>query len=317
MKILIIGSHVETLDEVRSFSDMWLHYLWRSLTGRGVEVLFHRRFIRGANSGEYVESVLAAAKGCSGILAPGVRYFTEIPDEIGKQLRHQFGGWVAHTYDGSLLDCPVVDVTFTIKDDAYRFNDSPSKLQRHRENNVATGWAADPELFYPEKRDGRELRIFVDHAAFDVSGFDYSLSAMMNLRHLNRPFIARTLTDEGIVTIDPENVSVAAYRRKPVSARVLASELRKTDVFVVTHPESLGQTVLEAAMCGALIIAPENTLPADRLALVNHVIYGSRINWDEVIENIDHEGNASRVSGCTWDAIAKTIIKTFEGVKPC
>lgn len=317
MKILIIGTCVESLDEVRSFSDMWLHYLWRALRARGVDVSFHRRFIRGAEPAEYVASVLAAADGCRGILAPGVRYFTEIPEEIGKQLRRRFSGWVAHIYDGSLLDCPVADVTFTIKDDRHRFEHSPEILERHMANNVAIGWAADPELFYPEQCDGDELRIFIDHAAFDVSGFDYSLSVMMNLQHLNRSFIAKTLTDAGIVTVDPENVIIRPYQRKPITAPVLAAELRQTDVFIVTHPESLGQTVLEAAMCGALILAPDNALPADRLQLVNHMIYGSRINWEEVIERVDRPVNASRVSDHKWDAVASTIINTFDREKPC
>ncbi|HHJ2765971.1 TPA: glycosyltransferase, partial [Escherichia coli] len=112
------------------------------------------------------------------------------------------------------------------------------------------------------------LRIFVDHAAFDVSGFDHSLSILMNLQRLTVPYEARTLTDDGLVTIDPGNISVTPYRRTPVPATEFAAELRKSDVFIVTHPESLGLTVLEAAMCGALVLTPPDCLPPDRLALV-------------------------------------------------
>lgn len=69
------------------------------------------------------------------------------------------------------------------------------------------------------------------------------------------------MIDDGLVTIDSGNISVTPYRRTPVPATEFAAELRKSDVFIVTHPESLGLTVLEAAMCGALILTL-HTLPS-------------------------------------------------------
>ncbi|HGV5226658.1 TPA: hypothetical protein ACNHEN_004958, partial [Escherichia coli] len=178
------------------------------------------------------------------------------------------------------------------------------------------GWAANQELFHLETKTDDVLRIFVDHAAFDVSGFDHSLSILMNLQRLTVPYEAKTLTDDGLVTIEPGNISVTPYRRTPVPATEFAAELRKSDIFIVTHPESLGLTVLEAAMCGALILTPPDCLPPDRLELVNHMVIKSRIDWDEVIARVDRVKNAEKVQCHTWSAIAEKMLETFVTQKP-
>ncbi|EKR7202973.1 hypothetical protein P8724_005072, partial [Escherichia coli] len=194
--------------------------------------------------------------------------------------------------------------------------DNPGRLERHNRFNKHVGWAANQDLFHLETKTDDVLRIFVDHAAFDVSGFDHSLSILMNLQRLTVPYEARTLTDDGLITIDPGNISVTPYRRTPVPATEFAAELRKSDVFIVTHPESLGLTVLEAAMCGALVLTPPDCLPPDRLALVNHMVIKSRIDWDEVIARVDRVKNAEKVQCHTWSAIAEKMLETFVTQKP-
>ncbi|EMA4386642.1 hypothetical protein U3B79_005164, partial [Escherichia coli] len=75
-------------------------------------------------------------------------------------------------------------------------------------------------------------------------------------------------------------------------------------------------TVLEAAMCGALILTPSDCLPPDRLALVNHMVIKSRIDWDEVIARVDRLKNAEKVQCHTWSAIAEKMLETFITQKP-
>ncbi|EOW5223552.1 hypothetical protein ACOY8K_005182, partial [Escherichia coli] len=290
MNILIIGRKFAAISDVKTYTEMWSYNLACAFSEAGVTLQYHRPYSPGVESPEdYVEAVLTAATACSAkaILAPGLRYFTTVPREIGMQLCRRFSGWVAQVYDGSMLDSAPVDITFTVRDDTWRYLDNPGRLERHNRFNKHVGWAANQELFHLETKTDDVLRIFVDHAAFDVSGFDHSLSILMNLQRLTVPYEARTLTDDGLVTIDPGNISVTPYRRTPVPATEFAAELRKSDVFIVTHPESLGLTVLEAAMCGALVLTPPDCLPPDRLALVNHMVIKSRIDWDEVIARVD------------------------------
>ncbi|HGW7099965.1 TPA: hypothetical protein ACNRCQ_005396, partial [Escherichia coli] len=91
---------------------------------------------------------------------------------------------------GSMLDSAPVDITFTVRDDTWRYLDNPGRLERHNRFNKHVGWAANQELFHLETKTDDVLRIFVDHAAFDVSGFDHSLSILMNLQRLTVPYEA-------------------------------------------------------------------------------------------------------------------------------
>ncbi|HHU9898464.1 TPA: hypothetical protein ACULB2_004802, partial [Escherichia coli] len=232
MNILIIGRKFEAISDVKTYTEMWAYNLACAFSEAGVTLQYHRPYSPGVESPEdYVEAVLTAATACSAkaILAPGLRYFTTVPREIGMQLCRRFSGWVAQVYDGSMLDSAPVDITFTVRDDTWRYLDNPGRLERHNRFNKHVGWAANQELFHLETKTDDVLRIFVDHAAFDVSGFDHSLSILMNLQRLTVPYEARTLTDDGLVTIDPGNISVTPYRRTPVPATEFAAELRKSD----------------------------------------------------------------------------------------
>ncbi len=55
---------------------------------------------------------------------------------------------------------------------------------------------------------------------------------------------------------------------------------------------------------------------ANRLALVNHMVIKSRIDWDEVIARVDSVKNAEKVQCHTWSAIAEKMLETFITQKP-
>lgn len=313
LKLIIIGTQKRSLEDVKCYSDMWMFYLCSAFQSLGVELVFHRGYKPDEDPKAFADSVISMVKITTpaAILSPGVRDFTRIPLTIGGRLRNLAGVPVTQIYDGSLLDSAPVDLTFTVRDDAWKFQDDKHRLARHQRYNKYVGWAADRSLFYPEKKHHGQLRIFIDHAAFDVSGFDHSLTIMMNLRQLSAmgvSFVARTLTDEGIADVDPENICLKPYRRNGVSAIEFAAELRQADIFIVTHPESLGLTVLEAAMCGALVLTPNHCIAPDRLQLVNHQVITSKIDWAKALVAVDREANAERVAGFTWEAVARNII---------
>lgn len=302
-RVLMIGRRIHRPERIGTFSEMWLYHLEQAFEALGVEVLFCDRW-QGEPVERYVEKVLATAVACDHILAPGVRYWTEVDPTIPRLLAERFPGCVAQIHDGPLLRPPPGILTLALKD----CDGEP--------DNATIGWAADPAMFYPQPKSFHDpLRVFIDHAAFDVSGVDHSLTAVLNLKHLNVPFVARTLTDDGIEIVDPNDFSVRPYNRTPVPAPELAAELRRTDIFIVTHPESLGQTVLEAAMCGALILAPRNCIPGCRLDKVNHQLFGSRIDWGAALDGLDRTANAERVRHWTWPSAATLALQAMASWK--
>lgn len=309
MKVLLIGKEVKNTLEITNFSTMWMHYLPQSLKNNGVEISYFPRLNNNQDPLEWARELLIAAEGYDAILAPGVRYFTTIPLDVCKWLRSAFKGIISQVYDASMLDNPHVDLTLTIIDSTEKYLDNPDRMRRHLANNSYIGWAADHNIFTPKQ--GEKLRIFVDHSTFDCSKPDLTLIAMMNLIKIKIPFEARTLDNDGLQDIDVNNIIVRPFNRNSVSAEEFSNELNRAHIFICTHPESLGQTIIEAAMAGCFILTPPNAIPKDRIQHVNHSIYNGTIDWELAIKMAVPEENRKRALEHTWDHVAKRAIASF------
>ncbi len=278
MKIMLIGKEITSPDEISSFSTMWMYYLPKCLAKNDAEVGFFPRYASEQDHMEWAKSLADAAEGYDAIVAPGVRYFSTLPLEMCKWLRANFKGVVSHIYDASMLDNPHVDLTLTIMDSDDSYFDNFERLKRHISHNSYIGWAADHEKFTPKK--GEKLRIFIDHPTFDFTRPDYTLNAMMNLSKIPVEFEARTLTNDGLVDVDVNDICVRPFNRHSVPADQFANELNEAHIFICTHPETLGLTVIEAAMAGCFVLTPPNAIPKDRIKHVNHAVYNGKIDWD-------------------------------------
>lgn len=309
MKILVIGNEIKSTDKICCYTDMWGYFLIKEFLKIGVEIAFHCLYDeKKFDEKSYIESVLKSANEADAILSLPLRYFTKIPKNIGLQLRERFPGWVAQIFDGSMLDSAPVDITFTVRDDTWKYQDNADRMKRHLKHNKYVGWAANSDFFYPEILDFNidKPSIFVDHSTFDDVSYDYTLTILMNLKNIKKSIIAKTLTDQGIVDIDLDNINVKPYNRTPVPVHEFSSAIRNCDIFIVTHKESLGLCVLEAAMCGALILTYPNCIAPDRLSLVNHVELelGKKINWGEIFAKLNKKDNYNKVKHFTWNAVA-------------
>ena len=56
--------------------------------------------------------------------------------------------------------------------------------------------------------------------------------------------------------VDFENISVKTYKRKPIPFYEIANEYSKAHIFMVTHTETVGLTMLENSLAGALVVPP-------------------------------------------------------------
>lgn len=309
MKILILGKEIRNAKEIKCYTDMWSFFLVRAFISLGVDIKYQSLFdAKKEDEAKFVANTLAAAKDCDAILSIPIRYFTTIPKQIGLELRRQFKGWVAQIYDGSMLDSAPVDITFTVRDDTWRYVNNKDRMERHLKFNKYVGWAANSNYFYPEniEKNNDGINIFIDHSAFDETQHDYTLTFLMNLKNLKTKYRAKTLGNDGIVDVDINNINVRPYNRKSVSIEEFSKVIRNSDIFIVTHKESLGLCVLEAAMCGALVLTFPNCIVPDRLELVNHVQLelGKKIDWELVINKLNKKDNYEKVKHFTWEAVA-------------
>lgn len=126
------------------------------------------------------------------------------------------------------------------------------------------GWSADPKNCYPEPVD--IPRVFLDHGNYGgadhTSVFVRALSALQNDPSLPA-FEVFFQGNNGIeaVALDGSWKSEQYDRRAKVRWLDLQKVYRTCSIFCVTHRESAGLGAIEAAMCGAQLIVPDDGFP--------------------------------------------------------
>lgn len=325
MRILLIADEISRTDAIRTFGGVWSYYLPRALKSLGVEVGF-TPFLRPDKHtpAELVEHFRALdISRYDHVLALGLRYFDHAPQDCGRLLRERAKGAVAQIYDGGMLDSVPVDLTFTFRNDDWQYPiDAPNnRYARHHRHNKYVGWAADGELCRPEQ-DPDELRILIDHAAFNPAQSDQSLHVLLNVRELVRSgawrsrFKAvriRRLVDGGVEDCDLDDIVVRPYNRRGIPYTEACAEYSRAHLFMVTHRETVGLTVLETAMAGALPVVPEGYVPQDRLDTVRHATYRAAIDWAAVMRCIDAPASRAKALANNWTATARRIVDHLRG----
>ena len=196
------------------------------------------------------------------------------------------------------------------------------------------GWAADPNVFTPEK-DPEWLTIFIDHKYDPTERYDDTEALLKSATTYAARMAAEGRTvgnpprkvqvvffsPDGIERIEPgeiRDVHLGNNRRtfyKRVPGPELAAWTRKTDIFVVTHGESMGLPVLENAMAGALIVAHEGFVKPDLLNSLAHYEYRTveEINWDWLATRLHPVRFRKRALHFNWPRVAERMLATFSG----
>jgi hypothetical protein len=321
MKLLLIGNEITFRENITCYSDMQSFYLSKALRDMNVSVSYASSTFTDAQA--FVDTTLEQAKKekVNHIIALGVRFFHRNSHKIGAAIQKEFPGLVCQIHDGSLLDDFPVDLNFCIKDDEYRYLDNENnRLTRHKSANYYIGWAADSSMFYPAQASDGTLRVFVDHSTFSDNSSDYSLNVLMSLIRLKQEVLAgriegfkdlhvRTLTNRGLEDIDLDHIFIEPYNRYAVSANDFSAELRQSHVFMVTHNESVGLCVLEAAMSGCAVFIPKGTIAQDLVNCVRGTEFTNSVNWEKLSSKINPELNSLYVQKFNWQSVAHNIVR--------
>ena len=325
MKILLISpkSRIpKSKREINSFTSVWCYYLYYEFKKMNIDVDFIAvpQCDTGEELAEWFDNL--DVEKYHGVLSLGLRYFSQIPEHIGKALHNRCNGVLCQLYDGSRLDSDPVDITFTFRDDAWRYplGSANNRYERHHNNNVLVGWAADSALI-KSKQPKKTLNILVDHTAFNHNTLDRTFDTLMNIRNLihsetykNYGFedvSVRQFVSGDIEDVDIDNFSICRYDRKSISYVDACKEYSSTHIFCITHEESVGQAIIENAMSGALILSPEKLVNQDRLKTIRHVEWDKTIDWSAVLASVDVKKSREAAIENSWYNISKTIIDTI------
>ena len=215
--------------------------------------------------------------------------------------------------------CAICDHDSILGPEDYLFHAQPTRNFPPDPRSVHVDWAASPEFCWPAKEAGI-LNILMDHNNY--SGEDRTPEILADLARLARSDFARLgaaagfermavrrFVSGGLEAVDPLDVRPEqGYSRRGLPYPEACAEYRRADIFLVTKPESMGLSMIECAMSGALIVAPRGYANPYLLDELNHLIWDGGIDWDLVFAYLDARASAAAAACFNWQALASRIL---------
>lgn len=282
MKVLALGSLPASPSEISEFSGVHAYYLNREFAKQGVTLTWEPR-------PPIVDATKLRVHAFDHVIAFGLRYFEKLPAETIGSLKRRANGKLCEFSDGTIA-APKADLTFASK--------GPE-----RPRNTVIGWAADPELCC-SGQDKNVLRILIDHPDY-VKGRGCRAEEIIN----DAKRFAKESDREVIINVlgTPKGTP---SQELPFPA--MCAEYSTAHVFLVTHPESVGLTVIETATAGALVVTPKGFIDANLLRTVRHVTYEDAIPWTFVMEKINPGASRAKAIEQTWEKVATRMVEALK-----
>ena len=313
MKIIFFGGIRKTdtkdlnLNDITGTPALYSYFLRKEFNKLGIETTYCEAKARNATDDE-VNSI-HIPKG-DHILAVFQRAFSircRKTNKLEKNIRRSISGKMTAICDHSLKN-PTEDIIFYAV---------PTK--KPPEKNIYLGWACDHSLLTPEK-DSTRIRILIDHAYYGKNQpLDLTVSISKQCLDFQKNYkekqiiIRRFSGPSGCETINDNNWNNEVYDRSTSMPYPKAcEEYKKADIFIVTHPESLGLSVLESAAAGAYILCPKDYIKSNILKQIRHDQFNKTISLFDTISKIDINQSIERTKNFTWQIISEKIIKELK-----
>lgn len=214
----------------------------------------------------------------------------------------------------SFVKCPFFLFTEVLDDEKYIewinyfdliFTNRDEKYDRV----IPVGFAANHELLVPNK-DPKRIRILVDHPAYSPEHFkkrDRTKDILDQIfsSHLpkEKALFVRRFINGDVETVNRDKYNVELYNRKGVNILNAFDEYNQADIFFVTHPESMGLSVIESAMAGALVVLPRFYIKPEFLEGIEYVEFEKDIDWEIVLNKLDAKNCRRKALKKTWNVL--------------
>jgi hypothetical protein len=218
--------------------------------------------------------------------------------------------------------CAICDHDQLIGPEDYLFHAQPTRHCPPSPKSVQATWAASPEYCYPEKEQGI-LNILIDHNNYSgddraddvvdqVSAFATGRFRALKRRYGFEQIVIRQFKSGGIEQIDPTSPQYfGSYNRRGLPFPEACREYRRADIFFVTKRESMGLSMIECAMAGALVVLPAGYANRALLDPLNHVTWNEVIDFDDVMAALDVGWSARRAAPYNWQHLAHIFLNTL------
>ena len=236
--------------------------------------------------------------------------FNYVNSDILNLIQQNCRGYITHISD---IYRPVVDNVDIL------FYNIPNTNVTDVKKSLNIMYGCDENILFPNKNNNI-LEILIDHSYYgdDISKLTTELTIEILNKTANyfrlfkeKKTIIRRFISNGIEVIDiSKPIKVDIYNRVGLPYEEACKIYNKTHVFVVTHKESLGYSIIESAMAGSLIVSFKNFIKPEYLNNFHHIRFDSidDLDWDKIIRKIDINKSRQMALKFTWDTMFDKII---------
>lgn len=204
--------------------------------------------------------------------------------------------WITIKLLKNRFKCPFILLTEVLTHETYLnhihyFNLIFTNRKINYKHVYPLGFAASHERLIP-KKDKTKIRILVDHPAYDKNHFNHydrtkSIIDQILDHKFDKEVEIRRFVSGAIETVQDKNYKVEVYDRRGINILKAFEEYNQADIFFVTHPESMGMSVIECAMAGCLVVTPKGYIKPEFINSVEHVEFSGKIDWEKVMKKMN------------------------------
>lgn len=218
----------------------------------------------------------------------------------------------------SIVKCKFILLTEVLCEKSYEslgkiFNIIYTNRTSNFDKTISLGFAANSTFLYPQKHNNI-IRILVDHPAYNTKHFPikdktkYIIDSIFSKNFLPKQLLVRRFTNGNIETVLDNNIKIERYNRVGINILSAYSEYNHADIFFVTHPESMGLSVIECAMAGCLVVTPKGYINTEFLSGLNYVEFDNTIEWDLILSKLNPKLSRKLALKKSWDIFYSKLI---------
>ena len=175
---------------------------------------------------------------------------------------------------------------------------------------INTYWAADENIFYPEKSKNKII-ILIDDCHYNINEInnskeilDYCINLMLNNENIE---LYRFGYYDNTINFQDNYKNLGYTRYHIIENKMSIIQKSKyhniANIFWCTHKETLGIPNIESAMSGCLLIYPNGFIEKDLTKNLMKIEYYdiNEITYKKILENLDSEKQRNLALEFTWE----------------
>lgn len=185
-------------------------------------------------------------------------------------------------------------------------------------------WGGDDELLIPNKP--KKTSILIDHKYYGEKTSriakgdktDFFVKSLLDYKKKNKKIIIKQIASNKVRNIEDIKQLGNFRQAEAVPFTEIYKDYCEAHIYIVTHEECLGLTVIECALAGALIVLPKNYIKGEIIKKLHHVSINFDtetniiVDWNSIIKEIDVEKSRKMASEFLYSGAIGKVYNLFK-----